>query len=396
MLAVSTIKESLNPASLIAGGYGEFIIYRAKGGDKPSPLDQKTYQLCYQVLIEAKQITLESEKREFLERNLTQIDPAIEIAFIPRTLYELCFIQKCLKESLRLEGICKNSKFERIEKPESKCWHGAYFQDFGDDQDEIIIDLAYRLNNSIVRNLRAHGPLSYAQITSMANEKLAFLNSCHEVSNSVIYNKLFEIIPADNTSYGITENMIDEYEGASCKPLGIKTEKMKEVVLNAIALECSSAARGKFILYRGSIVVNDRPLEYSERDLSSIHSLSYGTGLFAGCMYDPGATAFYYIRKEENDASAILIPQEEAATSPFAIPATHPLCQIFGRGEQFHARSRVPTKDVNPEMIIRCRGGPKLGKVGNVPSHFQLAINPQEFDEKFQHYMKKYVVNLKG
>lgn len=340
MIHISTIKENLASDSLIEGGYGEFIIY--KNDSKLSlitNLDKKTYQLCYQVFIKAKEITIENEKREFLECNLTKIDPNIKITFIPRTLYELCFIQKCLKETLRLEDICKNSKFARIDRPESKCWHGAYFRDFGDDQDEIIIDLAYRLNNSIVSNLKTDGPLSYDQITSIANEKLSFLNSCHQDSNSEIYCKLSEIVTerTSTSCIDITANMIDEYHGASCKPFGIKTEKMKEIVLNAIALECSSAAKGKLILYRGAIAVDDRPLEYNEKnEVSSVQSLSYGTGLFAGGMYDPGATAFYYIRKEEKDASAILMPQEDAASSPFAIPTTHPLCQMFGReGKNF-------------------------------------------------------------
>lgn len=397
MINISTIKENIDPNSLIERGYGEFLIYKAESDiTKPSLLDQKTYQLCYQVFILSKQITVENEKIEFVKRNLTEIDPIIKITFIPRTLYELCFIQKCLKESLRLEGVCKNCKFKRIDRPESKCWHGAYFQDFGDNLDEVIVDLAYRLNNSIVRNLKAHGPLTYNQITSIANEKLAFLKACHQDSNSDIYNKLSKIVTA-STSCGITENMIDEYHGGFCKPLGIKTEKMKEIVLNAIALECSKIANCKLIIYRGSIVVDDRPLEYNEKnEVRSVQSLSYGTGLFSGSMYDPGATAFYYIRKEEKDASAILIPQEEAASSPFAIPTTHPLCQMFGRGEKFHARSRVPTNGVNPEIKVECRGGPCLGKVGTVPPHFQLAITPQRFDEKFQYYMKNCVVNLKG
>ncbi len=403
MTSISSIKQNLNRSTLIDGGYGEHIVYKTDSNTSSSPhLDQTTYQQCYQVLLQAKHVTVESEKREFLKRELTQIDPNIKAFFIPRTLYELCFIQKSIKEVLRLGTICKNTKFARIDRPETKCWHGAYFRDFGDDQDEIVIDLAYRLNNSIVRNLavrriKTFGPLCYEQITSIANEKLAFLNSCHQDSRSNISIKLSEIVTASNSCGGITANMIDEYQGGSCKPLGIQTEKMKELVLNIIALECSNVAKGKLILYRGSKVLNDKPLKYGDNGkVNLVQSLSYGTGPFSGGEYDPGAAAFYYIRQGHNDASAILIPQEEAATSTFAIPITHPICQMFGRGEKWHARSRAPTIDVNPEVKIGCKGGPCLGEIGNVPSHFQLAVTPQQFEEKFQYYMKNCVVNLKA
>jgi hypothetical protein len=397
MTSVSTIKSTLTKDSCIDGGYGEYIVYKTDSGmTKPSFLDKKTYEQCYQVLLQARQMTVQSKKQGFLKRELTQIDPTIETFFIPRTLYELCFIQKCIKETLRLGAICENIKFDRIDGPKPKCWHGAYFKGFGNDQDPIIIDLSYRLNNSIVRNLKPKmpGALYYGQITSMVDDKLAFLHSCHEISNSDISFQLLEI--GDCTS-SITNNMISESQRGNCKPIGIETDKMKELVLNAIALECSNVAKGKLILYRGSMIFDDKPLEYNKNGkVNLVQSLSYGTGLFAVGMHDSGAAAFHYVRKADKDAFALLVPQEEEATSPFAIPTTHPLCQMFGRGEKCHARSRAPTIEVNPKIKVGCKHGMSVGKVGSVPKHFQLAVTPQQLEERFQYYVKNCLVNLKS
>lgn len=397
MTSISTIKETLTSDTCIEEGYGEYILYTSGSTSiKKLPLtDQKTYEKCYQVLLQAKQITAEKEKREFLKRELTQIDPTIHFFFIPRTLYELYFIEKCIKETLRLGEICKNIKFERIDSPKPRCWHGAYFNDFGNDQDPIIIDMAYRLNKSIVRHLQSTTPgaLCYEQITKIANEKLEYLEDCHEDSGSPRSKELLNI--SDSTG-GITNNMICESERGRCKPLGIQTLKMKELVLNAIALECSKVAKGKLILYRGSTVLDDKPLEYGENGkVTFVQSLSYGTSLFAGGMHDPGATVFRYARKADKDAVALLIPHENLADSPFAIPTSHPLCQIFGRGEKWHARSRAPTIDVDPKTTMGCKNGMSIGKVESVPEHFQIAATPEEFVKKFQYYMKNSLVDLK-
>ncbi len=397
MMSISDIKNTLAKDARIEDGYGEYIVYKAH--DKTPLRDKKTYGRCYQVLLQAKQISEESKKQEFLKRELAQIDPAIETLFIPRTLYELCFIEKCAKETLRLGKTCENVKYCRIDAPKPRCWHGAYFLDFGNDQDEIIIDLAYRLNKSVIKNLRSASPgaLSYEQITSLANEKLAFLHSCHEASRSKISKQLQE--SGGFTDGGIMNNMIDESERGLCRPIGIATDKMKELVLNAIALECSTVAKGKLILYRGANISAEKPLEYDAKGrVAFVHSHSYGTGLFSGGMYDPGASAFYYLRKKDKNGFAVLVPQEEAVDSPFAIPTTHPLCQIFGRGEKWHPRSRAPTIDVDPEVKVGCKNGSKIGvgKVGTAPQRFQLAVTPQQFEEKFQYYMKNCVVNLKA
>lgn len=394
---ISNVKNSLTKDSFIESGYGEYIIYRAESSKAQGfAVDRETFEKCYQVFLKAKQIFIESEKRKFLKQQINKIDPTIKLIFIPRTLYELCFIEKCIKETIRRGQICNNSNRSKMNQPERKCWHGTSFTDFGDDQNSIIINLAYRLNKSIFKeiNLNKDQAIRYEQIVSLANEKISFLKSCHTNSNSKTSSKLQEI--TDCSRIEITNNMISESEKGSCsKPIGIATEKMKELVLNVIALECSEIAKGKLILYRGSKINNDIPLEYDEKgNVTFVQGLSFGTGLFSGGMNDPGAAAFYYMRKSTNDAIALLVPQEEESVSPFAIPKTHPLCQMFGYGEKWHARSRAPTVNVDSEIKLGCKHGMSVGRLGNIPKHFLLAVTPKEFEEKFQAY-KKCIVNLK-
>lgn len=394
---ILSIKSDINDCDLINHGYGEFVCYRVDSEMTKISLDHSLYDQCYQLFRQASLVSAENKIHEFLDRELTQIDPAIKISFIPRTLYELFYIESCVKETFRLKSICKNINPHKddLTDSDSKCWHRNCFRDFGDDQDKKIISLSYRLNNRIMRKLKTtkSGTLSYDLIIALANEKLAFLASCYAGSKSDLSQQL-ESCLGKSDYIGISANMCIDYDWQACKPLGISSERVKKLALNAIALECSSLAKGKFILYRGARFDKDFPIVYEDSgQIKYIHSLSYGSGLFAGGMYDPGATVFHYLQNQDNHAFAVLVPKAEAASSPFAIPTTHPLCQIFGKGEEFHARSRAPIINITGETWVGCINGPKK-LLKEIPERFLLAIDPQQFENKFQYYMQNCVVKL--
>lgn len=116
--------------------------------------------------------------------------------------------------------------------------------------------------------------------------------------------------------------------------MGIKSQSDAQILMNALAVECSEAAKTSFLLYRGASgndsIVNSRNDNESYR-------LSYGTGLYSGCVYDSTATAFYYMRKEDSKAFVIPVPFERLNTSVFYIPTTNAMTQLLGTGEHFHA-----------------------------------------------------------
>jgi hypothetical protein len=390
MKNISSIRNALSPEMSVKGGYGEYLIFRKAGS-----LSKETYALCYDILSEARQIVSEKEKRTYLKREFRQIDEEIGFTFIPRTLYELYFIEKCVKETLRRREICKSQDSLEVNQSESKCWHGPVTEAFERDADPSIFDIAYRLNNSICKHINpATKALSFATITAIAQEKLNYIENCHEYSDSALSK---ELLNYGDCRRDLANNIMSESTRGSAKPVGIKTEAMKQIVLNAISLECSNLAQGNWILYRGSKLNNDSPLEYSSNgEVSFVQSLSFGTSLFAGSMYDPGAAAFHYMRNRDNDAIAILVPKPEASSSPFAIPSTHPISQIFGNGERWHARTKAPTIGVNSEVLVGCKSGRKLGKIEKIEKHFLWDVTPREFEDSFNRYRSDRLLDMKN
>lgn len=385
MKKISSIRIALSPESMVKGGYGEYLIFRKDGA-----LSKETYALCCPILLQARQIPSEKEKRTYLKREFRQIDQEIGFVFIPRTLYELFFIEKCVKETLRKREICNGEN-----QSGSKCWHGPAIRDFGDDLEPRIIDLTYQLNISICKQIQSMtNGLSFRSIHLIAQEKLNFLENCHEYSESSLSKNLLEYTDCTRE---LTNNIVSESSWGAAKPVGIKTEEMKQIALNAIALECSSLAQGNWVLYRGSKLNNDSPLEYDQNgEVSFVQSLSFGTSLFAGSMYDPGAAAFHYMRNQDNDAIAILVPKHEASSSPFAIPSAHPLSQMFGNGERWHARTKAPFIGVNNEVLVGCKSGRKLGKIEKIEKHFLWDVTPREFEDSFNRYRLDHLVDMKN
>src|SRR5690606_14645157 len=93
------------------------------------------------------------------------------------------------------------------------------------------------------------------------------------------------------------ENLEDTLFKEAEYPLGIASEEMADMIRKALFLE---SIPGKIILYRGG--------EFAQSLYQ--RSLSYGTGLFAGCIKDPTATAFYYLRKPERSGFALTVERE--------------------------------------------------------------------------------------
>lgn len=118
-----------------------------------------------------------------------------------------------------------------------------------------------------------------------------------------------------------------------------------------------------------------------------IYSLSYGSSLFAGSWYDPTACAYYYIRKEINDGFILFIPAGKVKESPFFIPSTNAICQIFGTGESFHGRSKA-SKDLDHRKIegIKWIGHDVRGK------HLSSNLSQEELKRRFNEAMEQAIL----
>lgn len=412
MEPIQNIRSSIKNNDLVLSGYGEYIVYRYKD-EKIEEIDDRIYQQCYPLFCKMR------SKEGNLQHEIEKIDPNLKVVFIPRTLYELFFIKACAKEDLKLGGICdKVSLFKmlshsrenvrKVAKEEldtmPTCCHSGYFTNFGDDESLEIKKTALRMNNLILNKIDLSKPenLTFEKINKIADKTLLYIQKCHKNSESERSKKIGQI--AKISDGGATSRLYCELnKGDDVKPIGIANDRMVQMIRNAITIECSERAKENLILYRGSIAKNDSPVSGSG---NSPYSLSYGTSLFAGIMYDSGASAFAFMRekdasngntmysdKNDNDAFAILIPKSSYKISPFAIPTTHPLCQLQGAKEYFHARTKAWLKDLPDNASMGC-SSESMGKISALPLHYKIDITKEELLKSFEDYMKNNTISL--
>ncbi len=394
------------PNGSINTGQGEYIVFHSLDGERKD-VERDTYEKVYDILNSYAPIAIvnrnsdsagECENRySIIKSKVKEIDPSLEIAFVPRTLYELIFIRKCIREDLKHGEICEeldscrhsrtlkhfnedvneydSFQRERAEyKEKRKCWHLYSYRDTGDNHHPGVRDVAYRLNRSISKKLAPmHEGFTYEKLSQFAESEIEFLKQ--------IYCKIDSSIsscdnPGPTTSFGF------ESERGSIKPTGIRNDKDAQIIRNAIAMECSKIAQRAFLLYRGGNFQKDAAIQ---RDKS--YSLSYGHSLFAGCLFDGGAIAFRYMRNQEN-AYVISVPYDQLNNSPFYLPSTNAITQLFGKGEIFHARTKA-WKDFDPKNL----GGISYYVAGDI-SLLKSELPKEEFIAQFQSY-KDQAIQLK-
>ena len=358
-----------NPLDIQEGkitmGNGEYLVFHTKHNNPPSP---KTFERVYQIFNNyapknlvhsgSKQANEFCSRRyKLISRDIKKIDPNLEAVFIPSTLYQLMYIRQCIEEGLEREEICPTLQLIRDYPPfkqdhcsthykehrkqmdriiqEGKCWHLYYYETEGDNQNNGVKEIAYRLNKVMLKAFKppAEG-FTYKEIAKLTEEQINFFKK---------YNKSSEQLK------DIESDLVGPFVNFTYKDrLGIDDDSNAQIIRTAIALDCSKIARESLFLYRGSNLEKDSVL----RD-GSIHSLSFGTGLFSGCIFDIGATPFWYMKpqrysKEKNNAYVIPVLFKELKDSPFDIPQTNIIVQMCGCGDMFHAR----TKNI-PEKIKR-------------------------------------------
>ncbi len=400
-------------------GQGEYVVFHQLPDNGKKEVARETYDKAYKVLLEyapAAIINNGADKKaaeekcahryELIREKVKKIDPSLEVAFIPKALYELFFIRKSIKEDLKQKHICLlvnpschadpkanpdlnqicSKKIEEM-KLKGKCWHLCHFDDAGNNEDECVKELAYRLNRTIVKNLLPTSEgFTKQELAQFTENKIEFLKNHHKNGSEIAEKRNRGEQAASIASCvtpGPTTNFGFESTRGSIMPMGIRDDADAEIIRKAMALECSQEAQRSFVLYRGSDFQDDSVTALSND--STAYSLSYGTGLFAGCVYDGGATSFYYMRKKK-DAYAILVPYDQMNQSPFYIPPTNTLCQLFGDGESFHGRTKA-WKLFNMAQIA----GINCGRGTDPRPLVQSDLSKSEITQQFQEYKKKAI-----
>jgi hypothetical protein len=113
----------------------------------------------------------------------------------------------------------------------------------------------------------------------------------------------------------------------------------------AIAIEYNAFNTNTFPIYRGSDYVDD----YNDKSQSNNRSISFGSTLLGGLLFDPSACAYDHMANKSLWAKklgyVVFINKKEyllgQLSNMFYIPPIITLLDLIGKGEYFHARTKV-------------------------------------------------------
>ncbi|MBI5274582.1 MAG: hypothetical protein HY860_05970 [Chlamydiales bacterium] len=380
---------------VISDGYGDFIARMPAGED----IDPSTWEKVSALFatfhpatwaLAHKKASPEERIRQIKEE-IHRIDDKLEVTFIPRTLYEVVFLCEAIKEDLREEEKFSYKDPERPTEDELWAMHeslrekNSWLKRYSSNQESI---LAYSLNRVFNEIFREHGvaiDLTMEQIESILEERIAFLKGVYSDESSLSTDRIQQIRRLSLGMYPecLTPRFVrddDDYQRRQCiMPLAISNSAIADILRNSIRLECSRELGGKIILYRGASLDQD----FLERDTTEkIRSLSFGTSLFAGCVKDPGATAFFYMRQKQNDAFAAVIDPGNPEDSCFSCPVLHTIESLFSGGEYFHSRSKVPLLD--PDETVDGFFGSLRKQYSTIQAELKSPYTKEEFLRLFR------------
>jgi hypothetical protein len=395
-LLINLVDKQISiPNGTITTGYGEYYVFDLTG----SKISKETYKKIYQIFdrYSLASIVNSASSNEnifdiadnrfhIMRDKVKSVNQNLEIGFIPRVLYELIFIRQCIQEDIRAGSRCDyaykgaqraiNKHPAAAEKIKSiiaarKCWHMKSFTDENDNQDECIRHYSYRLNNAIVKRLKPKPDgFTFLELQQKAVKEISYLENYYKTCTTT-YKQFFN----DEKGESLTLNLSPQ---ANCF-MGIRNQSDAQIILNALAVECSEVAKLSFLLYRGASG-NDSIINI--RDETESYRLSYGTGLYAGCVYDSTATAFYYMLKEEAKAFVIPVPFEMLNSSVFYIPPTNAMTQLLGTGEHFHA---VTKKWKGAIYWLDCSSARKD------PKAVESDLEKNEFSQMFETFSREAI-----
>jgi len=341
---------SITKDRIIKEGQGEYLVYSEKG----KKISRKQYSEIHKILNELhptgilqKEPTCSNEdlsnRYEIIKERIKKLDSSYSIAFVPKILYEMTFIRQCIEEELEPGRMCERHKKIRLGQLDQKteeskknlkkvaakrCWHMMHNSDGNGNNSLMFEQLAYRLNKVMIESLHPQSEgFSFEELSKQTIKEFNWLNNYHKNKEM---DKLYHLVRDFTTCLSASHPF------QSSLPRQI------------LALECSDIAKDSFLLYRGSDFDTDSVKTDDWKTKKCVpYSLSYGTGLYAGAMYDHGATAMHYMRQGYRSKSstlgyhghALVLPFAKAQESPFKVPLGRTIPQLFGSGEAFHGRT---------------------------------------------------------
>lgn len=414
------------PKDMITNGYGEYLIYRITSGGKKEAITEIEYEKIFGILEEvrgAKGDQIPQNRHDHLKTRIqNELDQNVFVSFIPRTIYELLYLRESIQEDLDKQSCCNAREsgilfvFKKISDDKKQNFLNATMKEgfwqqclFEDEDYEMQFaqknQFDYRLShlrkiaaklNSVALKLfntccSHNDGFTYAEIEQALEPLVTFFKELHD-PQSKMHAKAMTV--REITYPGIARQCAEEatkiWGSRKRYPLGIADERHEKIIHNAILLECSTEAANGIVLYRGSQFEKD---DLSRQCLSSgityTNSLSYGTGLYAGALYDGGATAFHYMRQNHLDAQALIVPFKKIHSSKtvFHVFNVHPLIQLMSEGEIFHARTKV--WELNAEDKVLGFEGTNETDYAKVKACCKISLSQEKMGEKFSKYKNR-------
>src|ERR1700691_3191088 len=103
--------------SIVTMGHGEYVVFYELPNGEKRELSRDAFEQVYKIFNQfslaaimksgsGKEAEEYANRYERIKKNVKEIDPTLEVAFVPRTLYELIFIRECISEDLKHNDIC--------------------------------------------------------------------------------------------------------------------------------------------------------------------------------------------------------------------------------------------------------------------------------------------------
>lgn len=303
----------------------ESLFYKEDG----KPLSAEEHDFVYEVMLKNQFPTCLNYQKEYnhneistMQRIIQRKFPDIKVGFIPTAAYELFFLSN-------LNDEYKNNIVKSVlgEKGPLQLEIDSLLEARDDNDDFNDQSLNYEKINGYCKSIHA---LVNTHIVGSLPKKPHDMNAddyCTIINNDNIRSHIKDQLIV--SSIYINDNFVAKY--------------IIPLVQAAIVAEYEAYKKGNFLLYRG---VKDITTDITEDTKKA--SLSFGNSLFAGIKHDVGACAVSHIYTKQFgyrlSINKLEYSQKDNIYSLFYIPKLSTIAGLMGRGELFHARSKVPAQ----------------------------------------------------
>jgi len=374
-------------------------------------------------------------ERDFVSKKLKELNKALDVVFIPTTLYELYVIYVYTEHELEhfesddhddfevwvdLLPILNQTKSEveqKIQDKKLKKISPAEYvkreinEEFGKYNKRIFepvnIDVSAEINVLMVQQKLVHLLSEFYKINNhnLINFEQAIFQKREQLKNDFfekfidLEEKFFEKIGKQETSsedntykFSVDNtNSVDNTDKDDQYEYNIELYKQREnevqILKKTIDLEYEAFKQNKGLLFRGSTLFDVKNIHQDYKtviastlyNVSEPFSLSFGNSLFAGYINDIGACAYNYLVR--NSGYVLFINKfdyvDNYCSNLFFISSLATETAIFGEGEAFHSRSKAAIKEKNQKDGYGVRG---------MLEYYETNLEPNEDIKKY--YLK--------